>query len=254
MRGKIFLFLFLLITLFSPLLANAMTDWQKTTINRFELTPEMSVKVSAQVGGYLFDLEGLTSPWARVEFYSTEGNLSLTTLADDQGIFRFRSVLAPLQTGDFCFLAIDCEGVANNPLCFSPPAPATKTTIKGIVLPPSLALEKGIFRQGESITARGRTFPEAEIKVFLFEENRPLWRELLDLVPSIFAREGPQLIIRANQAGEFSFNLPGHRSSHWRLFVAPQVDLETPGAKSNILEFSASAWWQWWLMKIFNII
>jgi len=239
---------------FTPSLVAAKTEWQKTTINQLKLTPEMSVKVSARIGGYLFDIEGLTSPWAKVEFFSTEGNINLTTMADDQGVFRFRSVLAPLQTGDFCFLAYDVDGVANNPLCFSPPPPQTKTTIQGIVLSPSLSLEKGISRQGDLVAARGRAFPEAEIKVFFFEENRPFWRELLDLVRPAFAREGPKLTITADGQGHFSFNLPTQKSSRWRLFVAPQLDPETPTAKSNTLEFSTLAWWQWWLVKTLSRI
>jgi len=235
---------------FTPSLVTAKTEWQRTTINRLKLAPEMSVKVSARIGGYLFDIEGLTSPWAKVSFYSTEGNINVATLANDRGQFRFRSVLAPLQTGDFCFLSYDIDGIANNPLCFSPPPPRTKTTIKGVVLSPSISLEKGIFRQGEPVAAQGRTFPEAEIKVFLFEENRPFWRELLDLVRPAFAREGPKLTITADRQGRFSFNLPTQKSSRWRFFVAPQLDPETPTAKSNTLEFSALAWWQWQLIKI----
>ena len=251
--------------------AEAIVRQQKTTINRWRLPAEASVKVSAHIGGYLFNLEGLTSPWARVEFYSTEGNINLATIADQEGVFRFRSVLVPLQTGDFCFLAYDTNGVANNPLCFPPPIPRPgRTTIRGIILSPSFWLEKGLLKQGETITAQGKTFPGAKIKVFLFEEARPLWSKLLDLIwinrhqsplqvlnflkPSIVKAQEGALIIEANQQGQFSFKLPTQKSTRWRIFVAPQLTAETPIAKSNLLTFTVISWWRWWLIKLLILI
>lgn len=226
----------------------AATKTQKTTTNRLNLDPTMTVKISAQVGGYLFDIQGLTSPWAQVEFYSTEGNISVTTIADTDGKFTFHNVLAPLQTGDFCFLAIDTNNQANSPLCFAAPPKNTKTIIKGIVLSPSLTLEKGKFKQNEKVAAGGRTFPNAQIKVFLFEENRPFWQELLD----VHAREGPQLEVISNPKGDFSFNLPTHKSGTWRMFVGPKYENTNFTAKSNTLEFRALSWWQYLLISILN--
>jgi hypothetical protein len=242
--------LFLLLILFSPPPLSAVTKTQKTTTNRLNLNPTMTVEVSAQVGGYLFDIQGLTSPWAEVEFYSTEGNISVTTIADTEGKFTFHNVLAPLQTGDFCFLAIDTNNQANSPLCFAAPPKNTKTIIKGIVLSPSLTLEKGQFRQNEIVAASGRTFPNAQIKVFMFEENRPFWQQLLD----IYAREGPQLEIISSPKGDFSFNLPTHKSGTWRMFVGPKYEDTNFTAKSNTLEFRALSWWQYFLLIAFSWI
>ena len=161
---------------------------QQTTINRIDLPAEMSVAVSLNIEGYLFDLEGLTSPHAQVDFVSTEGNINITTLANDQGVFYFRSVLAPIQTGDFCFLSYDIDGIANNPLCFSPPPLNTKTTISGIVLSPTLSIDKDIFRQNDLVEGRGRSFPNAQIQIFMFEEERSWWQELIDvIIPAAFA-------------------------------------------------------------------
>jgi hypothetical protein len=228
---------------------------QKTTVNRYNLSPEMSVRVSAKVGGYLFDLKGLTSPWAKVEFYSTEGNIKATTLANNDGIFYFKNVLTPMQTGDFCFLSYDTNGTANNPLCFSPPPPKTKTVIDDIVLSPTIYLNKGVFRQGESIEASGRTFPNAEIRIYMFEENRPFWVDLIDVViPKAFARTGPQLTITADSKGNFSYNLPTQKSNLWRMFAGPRYKEENMTAKSNVLEFSALSWWQWILLKLLLIL
>lgn len=244
----------LIFTLFTTFSAFAAIKTQKTTnINRLDLDPTMTVQVSAQVGGYLFDIQGLTSPWAQVEFYSTEGNISVTTLANQQGIFTFRNVLAPLQTGDFCFLSIDTNHQANSPLCFSAPPPNTKTIIKDIILSPSFTLEKGKFRQNEKVAASGRTFPNAQIKVFMFEENKPLLSSIFYLLSSkVFAREGPQLEIISSPKGNFSFNLPTHKSGAWRMFVGPKYKELNFTAKSNILEFKALSWWQWRLIIAFS--
>ncbi len=249
--------LFILLPLFFFHAPNsfAKVKWQKTTINRFDLPAEFSVAVSAYIGGYLFDIEGLTSPWAKVEFYSTEGNIQVTTIADNEGVFLFRSVLAPLQTGDFCFISYDTDSIANNPLCFPPPPPQTKTTISGIVLSPTISLDKEIFRQNELVEARGRAFPNAQIKTFLFEQERSWWQEIIDvIIPAAFAREGPKLTITASKEGFFSFNLPTQKSTRWRFFVGPQLTDETPTAQSNTIEFLALSWWQWLLLKILRFV
>lgn len=276
---RIFLLLLTPIFFYSFIPIYAGVTKQKTTVNRYDLSPSMSIRVSAQVGGYLFDLQGLTSPWAKVEFYSTEGNVDVVTLADDQGVFHFRNVLAPIQTGDFCFISYDTNGTANNPLCFSPPPPKTKTTIKDIVLSPTLVLDKGLFRQGEMVSAAGRTFPNAEIRIYMFEENRPFWLDLIDVIipktfaregnyeflgwwPSgllrgvrpAFAREGPQLTINADPDGDFSFNLPTQKSNLWRMFAGPKFKGENMTAKSNILEFSALSWLEWIIFQILRIL
>jgi hypothetical protein len=245
---KVVLFLLALFLLF-PAPLQAAIDSQKTTnINRLDIDPTMSVQVSAQVGGYLFDIQGLTSPWAEVDFYSTEGNISVTTIADDQGEFSFHNVLAPLQTGDFCFLAIDTNNQANSPLCFAPPPKNTKTIITDIVLSPSLTLEKGKFKQNEIVAAGGKTFPNAQVKVFMFEENRAPWQDLLD----VHAREGPQLEVMSSPNGDFSFNLPTHKSGTWRMFVGPKYKTKGFTAKSNTLEFKALSWWHYLLLAVLN--
>jgi len=246
---------------------------QETQVNRIKLSPSFSTKVSARLGGYLFDIEGLTSPWAKVEFYSTQGNVNLKTLANDQGVFRFSQALMPLQTGDFCFTAIDTQQRASPPLCFSPPPPKTKTTIKGVILPPTLSLEKGIFLQKEDNTASGATTPDSLVKIFLFEEERTSFWELIDVLPSFvsgrpssslvllppwrsakkaFAREGPSLQVQSNQEGKFSFNLPTFKSTVWRLFVGTQKTQlgDNPSPKSNIVRFAALSWWQWLLLQL----
>lgn len=234
--------------------AVALTDREKTTIvNRIDLPAKASVAVSAHIGGYLFDIEGLTSPWARVDFYSTEGNIEVTTIAGEKGIFHFYSVLAPLQTGDFCFLSYDTNNVVNNPLCFSPPPPQTRTIISGIILSPSLSLDKSLVKQSDPLEAKGKTFPQASIKVFLFEEERSWWREFIDVViPAALAREGPKLVFSADQGGNFSFNLPTQKSTKWRFFVGPQLEDQNLAAKSNTLEFSTLSWWQWFFLKAFR--
>jgi len=255
MRIKSYFFLFFACCLISNNPIFAKTVWQKTTINRINLPAKASAEVSAFVGGYLFDIEGLTSPWARVEFFSSQTNVHRFSIADNKGIFRFSNTAMPLQTGDFCFLSYDADGIANNPLCFPPPPAETKTTISGIFLSPTISLNKGLFRQNETVAAKGRSFPNAQLQVFLFEQEQPWWREFIDvIIPAAFAREGPKLTVSADEKGHFSFNLPTQKSSRWRFFVGPKLKNETMTAKSNTLAFSALSWWQWILLKTLRFI
>jgi len=255
-KKLIFLTSLLLAWILTVLPAKAEVLWQKTTVtNRIELSPEMSVAVFARVRGCLFDLEGFTSPWARVDFFSTEGNLKVTTIADQKGAFRFRSVLAPIQTGDFCFLSYDVDQVGNNPLCFPPPAPNTKTTVSGIFLSPTISIEKSLFRQNQIVAAKGRAFPNTELEVFLFEVQRNRLLEFFDvIIPAVLAREGPKLGLRSDSLGYFSFNLPTQKSTKWRFFVGPKLESENMTAKSNLLSFQALSWWQWLILSIIKTL
>lgn len=241
--------LFLILTLFLFNKQPLAQVKESTTTNRLNLTPENTVTVSARVGGYLFTIEGKTSPWAKVEFFSSEGNINAATVADDQGIFRFNSVLAPLETGEFCFLSYDTESNANNPLCFSPPPAGTKTKITGIFLSPTLSLNKGLLKQDEHGEAYGRAFPNTKIKIYLFSENKTLWREILDNL-RVQAKEAPKLETTTAEDGSFSFNLPTQKSGNWRVFVGPEIEKENMAAKSNTLQYSSLPWWKWYLIQL----
>lgn len=273
MRKLSFVFLILpLFLLLFPSSCSAVVFEQEITVNRIDLPASLSTAVSGHVSGYMFDIEGLTSPWAQVEFSSTQGNVNLVTIADNEGVFRFHNALVPRQTGDFCFTSIDTHQRSSSPLCFSPPAHNTKTVIRGIILPPTISLKKDVFRQGENNAAEGATTPDSPTKVYLFEKERVSFWELLDvtlpilvnkkkptshffLSPKfqIFAREGPSLTVDTNSKGEFSFNLPTYKSTVWKLFVGTQKTQlgENPSPKSNIIQFAALSWWQWFLLKIF---
>ena len=120
-------------------------DQKISTVNKIDIPASFSTKVTVRIGGYLFYIEGLTSPWAKVEFYSTQGNINLETIANDKGVFRFVNALMPLSTGDFCFISVDTNLNGSPPLCFTPPPPQTKTNIIGVVLSPSLTIEENIF-------------------------------------------------------------------------------------------------------------
>jgi len=235
----------------------------KDTTNIIDLPASLSVKVSAKIEGYLFNIQGLTSPWAQVIFSSTQGNINLETIADDQGVFRFSKALMPLSTGDFCFTNIDTSLNASPPLCFSPP-PQTETSIVGIVLPPSLTIDENVFHQNDTVPAGGKTSPDSQLNVYLFEDENPPLIELIDIfAPKVIAREGPTLIVHSNEKGEFTFNLPSTKSTSWRMFVGTQINQlgENPSPKSNILQFASLSWWKWlllfilvWLIKILSFL
>jgi hypothetical protein len=245
-------------------LEQKITVTSKDNANQIELPPSLSVKVSAQIEGYLFNIEGLTSPWAQVSFFSTQGNIDLETIADDQGVFRFSKALMPLSTGDFCFISIDTSSNGSPPLCFSPPPPQTETSIVGIVLPPSLTIEENVFHQNDTVSAGGKTSPDSQLNVYLFEDENPPLIELIDIfAPKVGAREGPTLSVFSDEKGEFTFNLPSTKSTSWRMFVGTQKNQlgQNPSPKSNILQFASLSWWKWlllliliWFIKIFSFL
>ncbi len=250
MKEKIFpiIFFWLIFSLSSSAIF-AQTEFQQTTILGPQPTKAtFEIKVRTTVGGYLYDIKGLTSPWAQVELKSTQGNLAVTTFADDQGIFQFFNLLVGLRPGNFCFFSLDIKQNYSPPLCLTPPLPKQTNNLTNILLPPSLVLEKGIFQQKDQIIVNGRTFPNAKLAVFLFEENRPKIYQFLDLIKPTWAKEVPKLTLSSDKEGYFEFNLPTAKSGKGRIFVGAYWQ-ENPSPPSNFLEFTVLPWWQWQLWQ-----
>lgn len=275
-----FLTIFLVLSSpFRPLLAQAGS--QKTTISRDSSARiRAGPKVTARVGGYLYNIEGLTSPRARVELKSTQGNLRLTTYANDSGRFHFQNVLVGVRPGQFCFFATDLDRNPSPPLCLDPPAPAPINHISGVILPPSLTMDKGVFRQGDRVNTSGMSLPNAKMEVFVFKEKRPPIFDLLDLVKPAFvtfrevfvgrpawakspirgaralpgrASPVPKVTISTDEKGRFSLNLPSVRSGRWRIFAGTFWQ-DNPAAPSHTLEFASLPWWQWMALRVWLAI
>jgi hypothetical protein len=209
------------------------------------------IKVSATVGKYLYDIEGITSPHAQVRLYSTERSLDLITKANKQGFFYFYNVLTHEKSGNFCFYSTDTNNVMATPLCVEPPTPKPdeKNTLTGLVIAPSLTLDKGEFLQKDQIAVNGRTFPEAQIKIYMFENDRIRLFDLLDLIKPAWAKELPQYLISSDSEGNFSFNLPSSRSTQGNIFVGAYYN-NNPSPKSHTLDFQSNPWWKWLLINI----
>jgi len=258
----------------------AQNNSQKIIINQDSSAQiQAGPKVTARVGGYLYNIEGLTSPQAKVDLKSTQGNLYLTTYANQEGKFHFQNVLVGPQPGQFCFFATDIDQNPSPPLCIDPPAPAPVNFLTGIILPPSLTIDKGIFRQGDRVNAYGLGLPNAKLEVFLFEKTRPPIFDLLDLVKPSFvtlknnllqpawakniAEEGktsssqdspvPKIAIHTDEKGRFSLNLPSAQSGRWRIFAGAFWQ-KHPVSPSHTLEFSSLPWWQWMILRFWLAI
>jgi hypothetical protein len=250
MERIVWLFSFALLLILSPLAGlKALELHEFTNFNKQPVTAP--VEVSARVGKYIYDIEGLTSPHAQVRLYSTERSLNLITKADKQGVFFFNNVLTHEKSGNFCFYSTDTNKVISTPLCVEPPVPKPdkENLLTGLVLAPSLTLDKGEFLQNDQIAVYGRTFPKAQIRIFMFENDRIRLFDLLDLIKPAWAKELPQYLISSDSEGNFSFNLPSSRSTRGNIFVGAYYN-NNPSPKSHTLDFQSNPWWKWLLINI----
>ncbi len=131
------------------------------------------VTVFSQVGEYHLTLEGYTSPFALVEL--STGLFTVTELrtADKTGYFKFESILLhSFLSSEPCLIATDKSGVSTPPLCLSAIPKGKDVFIKGIILAPSLVLEKGQEKAKKTTVASGYTTPDSTVELFLFREEK----------------------------------------------------------------------------------
>lgn len=249
MERIVWLFSFALFLILLPLAGSKALDLHEFT--NFDKKPITApVEVSARVGKYIYDIEGLTSPHAQVRLYSTERNLDLITKADKQGFFFFNNVLTHEKSGNFCFYSTDTNKAISPPLCVEPPTPNPdkENLLTGLVLAPSLTLDKGEFLQNDQVAVNGKTFPKAQVKIYMFEKDRIRFYDLLDLVKPAWAKELPVFLISSDSEGNFSFNLPSSRSVQGNVFAGAFYK-NNPSPKSHTLEFQSHPWWKWLLIN-----
>lgn len=233
---------------------------------RWEITDnaiDRGVLISASIGSWMLDVEGYTSPGARVSLESTQGNIHSDTLANLSGYFVFRHLRMPYYSGDICFYSSDQRGLPSNPLCLAPPPHIQTATVSGIILPPTLSMDKNLVPQGEDAAVEGLTVPNSQVQTYLFETDQPWLVEFINtVIPAqlsffkpkpIFARTIPKLTVVADSSGYFSFNLPSHKSTLWRFFLGSDTRFGL-SPRSSTYEFRALACWQWLLYRFVTIV
>lgn len=223
--------------------------------------------ITARVGEYQISiLSGWASPYAEVNL-NGQGT-ARKTMANENGYFEFLFVPVKKSYGELCLTSQDVNLIPTLPVCLPAIPPTENIEIIGVLLPPTISLDKGKIPSGETTKASGMTFPDSDIDVYLFENSR------INLIPSVFAMGLPKYSIRSNKNGYYEFSLPAAKPSTNRVFATakptllslnpPLPSLDPPEAgrqgvvfyspKSNTLSFSVIKTNYLWLLLILAVI
>ena len=174
--------------------------------------------ITARVGEYQIGiLSGWASPYAEVNL-NGQGT-ARKTLADENGYFEFLFIPVKKSYGELCLTSQDVNRVPTLPVCLPAIPPTDNVEIIGVLLPPTISLDKAKILHGGSTKASGMTLPNSPVDVYLFENKR------LNLIPSVFAMGLPKYSVRSNENGYYEFSLPAAQPSKNRLFATAKPTL-----------------------------
>jgi len=207
------------------------------------------VKLSASIGEPKLTLFGYSSPHSLVQLQGER--VDEQVIADNKGYFFFDKIFLPLpnpQYPELCLTAIDTQSRISFPNCLARlPVGDYDINIGPVLLAPTISLQKGVFTSEEQIKAEGLTIPNAEVNIFLANDQAK--GRLFSLVKSAYAYNLPAYKVTSDQNGHFEFNLPNKQESTWKMFAGANF-LNSPTPKSNTLNFKIIPWWLWFLKMI----
>ncbi|PJC28755.1 hypothetical protein CO053_02945 [Candidatus Shapirobacteria bacterium CG_4_9_14_0_2_um_filter_40_11] len=219
--------------------------------------------VVARVGEYQIGiLSGWTSPYAEV--YLNGQGTARKTAADENGYFEFFMVPVKKSYGELCLTSQDINLVPTLPVCLPAIPPTDNAEVIGVLLPPTISLERTKIHLGESTKASGMTFPDSEVDVYLFENyNNYNFHNIHNKLFSVFAAGLPKYSIRSNTNGYFEFSLPTSDPSENRLFAVSYLSNLSfpsylgvfPSPKSNTLSLQVfKPNWLWLILLVLSIL
>jgi hypothetical protein len=208
-----------------------------------------SVTVSGFIGQYQITIYGFTTPKSRVELNSPR--VFDVTYSNETGFFEFDKSILPSNPSDLCLSSIDNHSRRSSPICIPPP-PGNNfhTKIGPILLPPTITIDADSIKPHSTSIASGQSIPDSQINIYLYQENSkaPIFPK------QAMAYSLPQLTVKSDSLGNYSFSLPTAHSNNYRLFAtALYDDNNTP--KSNTLTYQLpSLLFLFWLQYKFLIL
>lgn len=131
-----------------------------------------SLTVSTYVEDTTVIFQGYASPGAHVLFIRDDAVVGTTT-ATQSGYFEKKIGALSPNINVIKIYATDRKGERTSSIKFSINLIGhTDTTVRDVILPPSIDIEKSKVNPGEKVRIRGITVPNAEVRIFLFDNKQ----------------------------------------------------------------------------------
>lgn len=202
------------------------------------------VNVSAKIENTSITIFGYTCKKCKVEM--SNPYIYAATYSNDTGFFLFNKLIIPKKFSDICIVSTDKNNSQSPPTCIaSPPATKYHTDIGPILLAPTISLNKSKITPYHTIISQGQGIPNSIIKIHLFKN-----KDNAVLIPKeAQAYSLPILTIKADNEGNFNFNIPTVYQTNFRLFASSEY-LDSSSPKSNTLIYHLPTYKDYFLFLI----
>lgn len=212
------------------------------------------LKIQASIPSvFSFRLFGYTSPNSLVQVVGVRVFAQVS--ADRTGYFLIDPLPVSLEAKELCVTTLDSERRIGFPLCIKTPDSDKPAEIGPLLLAPTVSLSTSHGIQNQTITAFGKTLPNADVSVSVFQAgplnlaDRILNNISFLPVQTVQAKDIPLNTIKSDSRGNFSINLPTQDADAYRMFVKAFYS-GLPTLKSQTLSFLVASWLDFWVKTV----
>ncbi|KXK07703.1 MAG: hypothetical protein UZ21_OP11001000925 [Microgenomates bacterium OLB22] len=218
-----------------------LSDSSKTYAQQVVKYPSLpathSISNTATVGATSsVSLFGYATKYALV---TLESNINIgTTMAKEDGEFRFSNVSIPHNTSEICLSYTDSSGNTSSSTC----VPFSETyygySIGPIVLSPTITLLEAVKDVGEAMEIQGWAIPNQPVRLYTFSDNIVTWGSFLapHKVHAI-----PPIETVADEHGHYTYSFKSETAQAVRIYTASSINNlssdKSPALKADILPF-----------------
>jgi hypothetical protein len=192
------------------------------------------VTVSAHVGEFRLNINGLASPFASIVLTSN-GVFYRSTTADGDGVWEINDISINKGFSKFCLDHIDFRNLGSSTTCFNVSPAQDDITKRDIFLPPTIALQRSTITAGGSAVVFGYSMPHAKVTVHV--------------------KDGNTYEVTADEHGYYELTIKNMPAGTYELYATAVYNGKSSELPTTTVVLTALTWWQQlleWLKTFFR--
>jgi hypothetical protein len=220
--------------IFSTLLASLLCFTKAVVSAKTIEVTKPQVTVSAHVGEFRLNINGLASPFASVVLTSN-GVFYRSTTADGKGFWEIDDISINKGFSKFCLEHIDFRNLGSSTTCLNVSPAQNDITKRDIFLPPTIALQRSTITAGGSAVVFGYSMPNAKVSVHI--------------------KDGKVYEVLADEHGYYELTIKNMPAGTYELYATAVYNGKSSELPTTSVVLTALTWWQQlleWLKQLFR--
>ncbi len=192
------------------------------------------VTVSAHVGEFRLNINGLASPFASIVLTSN-GVFYRSTTADGDGVWEIDDISINKGFSKFCLEHIDFRNLGSSTSCFNVSPAQEDITKRDIFLPPTIALQRSTITAGGSAVVFGYSMPHAKVTIHI--------------------KDGNTYEVTSDEHGYYELTIKNMPAGTYELYATAVYNGKSSELPTTTIVLTALTWWQQiieWLKRLFR--